>query len=166
MNRLEGLLTHISHVKCKCKELTSRAYNAYVRQALRTELIGGQGQAPSTTVTRQEPPAQTSYLSPCPFLPYIKHACGALSFSSSSTPLRYNSPTTTLTNMVNTCTCQNNCGACGPSGTGCACAKDTCNCNDCPNNASAQSTCGWNHAQSGSAECACTRAGNKCTCAQ
>ena len=29
------------------------------------------------------------------------------------------------------------CSACGPSGTGCACAKGKCECSDCPNNAQA-----------------------------
>ncbi|KAI0696650.1 hypothetical protein C8T65DRAFT_583218 [Cerioporus squamosus] len=67
--------------------------------------------------------------------------------------------------MVDTCTCQNNCGACGPTGTGCSCAKGKCNCQNCANNASAQqSTCGCDHSKG--SECACTKAGNKCTCAQ
>ncbi|KAI0753081.1 hypothetical protein C8Q80DRAFT_1097636 [Daedaleopsis nitida] len=67
--------------------------------------------------------------------------------------------------MVDTCTCQNNCGACGPSGTGCSCAQGKCECKDCPNNSAQQSnTCGCNH--SASSECACTKAGNKCTCGQ
>ncbi|RPD57773.1 hypothetical protein L226DRAFT_467857 [Lentinus tigrinus ALCF2SS1-7] len=66
--------------------------------------------------------------------------------------------------MVDTCTCQNNCGSCGPSGTGCACPKGKCNCQNCVNNASAQSTCGCDHSKS--ADCACTKAGNKCSCGQ
>ncbi|KAF8227319.1 hypothetical protein L208DRAFT_315364 [Tricholoma matsutake] len=35
--------------------------------------------------------------------------------------------------MASDCTCQTNCGACGPSGTGCACPKNKCNCNNCEN---------------------------------
>ncbi|TFK81699.1 hypothetical protein K466DRAFT_501686 [Polyporus arcularius HHB13444] len=62
--------------------------------------------------------------------------------------------------MVDTCTCQNNCGACGPTGTGCSCAKDKCNCQNCGNHASEPTQ------QNTSSECACTKAGNKCTCGQ
>ncbi|CAL1711366.1 unnamed protein product [Somion occarium] len=56
--------------------------------------------------------------------------------------------------MVDTCTCQNNCSACGPSGTGCACPKDKCECADCPNNATKA------HAES----CACGGSGQGCAC--
>ncbi|KAF8809128.1 hypothetical protein BYT27DRAFT_7094978 [Phlegmacium glaucopus] len=36
--------------------------------------------------------------------------------------------------MPSDCTCQSNCGACGPSGTGCSCSKGKCDCAQCPNN--------------------------------
>ncbi|KAI6046341.1 hypothetical protein EDC04DRAFT_2558283 [Pisolithus marmoratus] len=62
--------------------------------------------------------------------------------------------------MAQDCTCQNNCGACGPTGTGCACPKNKCNCSDCVNRAHTQKCeCG------GSAtNCACTQRGEACEC--
>ncbi|KAF8889008.1 hypothetical protein BD779DRAFT_1521495 [Infundibulicybe gibba] len=35
--------------------------------------------------------------------------------------------------MPGDCTCQSNCGACGPQGTGCSCPRGKCNCAQCHN---------------------------------
>ncbi|KAH9889489.1 hypothetical protein C8Q73DRAFT_653866 [Cubamyces lactineus] len=63
--------------------------------------------------------------------------------------------------MVDTCTCQNSCGACGPSGTGCACPKGKCNCQNCVNKASSVSICGQCE---GADECKCAKEGKACSC--
>ncbi|KAI6007594.1 hypothetical protein F5J12DRAFT_720385 [Pisolithus orientalis] len=62
--------------------------------------------------------------------------------------------------MAEDCTCQENCGACGPTGTGCTCPENRCKCSNCVNEAHAQKCeCG------GSAtDCVCTREGKVCEC--
>ncbi|KAI0365602.1 hypothetical protein BV20DRAFT_972996 [Pilatotrama ljubarskyi] len=60
--------------------------------------------------------------------------------------------------MANTCTCQNACSACGPSGTGCACPKGKCNCQNCVNKAN--NSCGCDSAK----ECVCAKEGKSCSC--
>ncbi|KAF8881828.1 hypothetical protein CPB84DRAFT_1791451 [Gymnopilus junonius] len=60
------------------------------------------------------------------------------------------------------CTCESACTACGPSGTGCACAKGKCDCAECPNKAhTAQCACQQpGHGDS----CGCTNSNKPCNC--
>ncbi|KAI0776286.1 hypothetical protein BD413DRAFT_469833 [Trametes elegans] len=55
------------------------------------------------------------------------------------------------------CTCQNACSSCGPQGTGCACPKGQCSCNNCVNKAN---SC----ACDGISACECAKSGKACSC--
>ncbi|KAF8418258.1 hypothetical protein L210DRAFT_956957 [Boletus edulis BED1] len=58
------------------------------------------------------------------------------------------------------CTCQSNCGACGPSGTGCGCPKGKCNCKQCANSPHSNKC----ECRGSGDNCVCTTQGRVCTC--
>ncbi|KAI0365590.1 hypothetical protein BV20DRAFT_954034 [Pilatotrama ljubarskyi] len=60
-----------------------------------------------------------------------------------------------------TCSCQDSCTACGPSGNGCACPKGQCACQSCTNKANNVSLC---CDCDGASECVCAKEGKACAC--